>query len=269
MTWTQIILILGAIPLLVGYSSAASTSAWWSAACSTTRTSAPRAAATPAPPTSCAPTAKRPAALTLAGDMLKGVAAVVLCHWAGMLLTGGVEVNGIYAGYLAAIGAACGHLWPVWFGIKGGKGVAVAAGAILASEPVVLLALAVVFFSIAFASRIVSLASVTVAVLYPIFTGLYSWYTGRNILFTTLCALVMGVLVIWMHLGQHPAPSERHRIPLRREKEMRKARHVPGFFCKGGENHGDTGHLAAGRGGKRALPPPRRGIGCTLWKRMP
>ncbi len=31
---------------------------------------------------------------------------------------------------------------------------------------------------------------------------------------------------------------------------MRKARHVPGFFCKGGENHGDTGHLAAGRGGK-------------------
>ena len=164
MTWTQIILILGAIPLLVGYLFGSVN-----------------------------------LALTLAGDMLKGVAAVVLCRWAGMLLTGGVEVNGIYAGYLAAIGAVCGHLWPVWFGFKGGKGVAVAAGAILASEPVVLLALAVVFFSIAFASRIVSLASVTVAVLYPIFTGFYSWYTGRNILFTTLCALVMGVLVIWMH----------------------------------------------------------------------
>lgn len=142
---------------------------------------------------------KKAAALTLAGDMLKGVAAVVVCRWAGMLLTGGVEVNGVYAGYIAAIGAVCGHLWPVWFGFRGGKGVAVAAGAILASEPVVLLALAVVFFTLAFATRIVSLASVTVAVLYPIFTGLYSWYAGRDILFTTLCALVMGLLVIWMH----------------------------------------------------------------------
>ena len=73
----------------------------------------------------------------------------------------------------------------------------IAAVCLIAS--VVLLALAVVFFSIAFASRIVSLASVTVAVLYPIFTGLYSWYAGRDILFTTLCALIMGVLVIWMH----------------------------------------------------------------------
>ena len=142
---------------------------------------------------------KKAAALTLAGDMLKGVAAVALCRWAGALLTGGVAENGVYAGYIAAIGAVCGHLWPVWFRFKGGKGVAVAAGAILASEPVVLLALAVVFFTIAFASRIVSAASVTVAVLYPIFTGLYSWYTGRDILFTTLCALAMAVLVIWMH----------------------------------------------------------------------
>ena len=142
---------------------------------------------------------KKAAAMTLAGDMLKGVAAVVFCRWAGMLITGGVEVNGVYAGYIAAIGAMCGHLWPVWFGFRGGKGVAVAAGAILASEPVVLLALAVVFFTLAFATRIVSLASVTVAVLYPIFTGLYSWYAGRDILFTTLCALVMGLLVIWMH----------------------------------------------------------------------
>ena len=199
MTWTQIILILGAIPLLVGYLFG---SVNFGVVVSRLlyhediRTKGSGNAGT----TNILRTyGKKAAALTLAGDMLKGVAAVMLCRWAGTLLTGGVAVNGVYAGYLAAIGAVCGHLWPVWFGFKGGKGVAVAAGAILASEPVVLLALAVVFFSIAFASRIVSLASVTVAVLYPIFTGLYSWYTGRNILFTTLCALVMGVLVIWMH----------------------------------------------------------------------
>ena len=141
---------------------------------------------------------KAAAALTLAGDLGKGVRAVAR----GRLLFGLCTVSpewAVYGGYVAAIFAVCGHLWPVWFGFKGGKGVAVAAGAILATEPVVLLALAVVFFALAFATRIVSLSSVTVAALYPVFTALWSWYTGRSVWFTTLCALVMGLLVIWMH----------------------------------------------------------------------
>lgn len=141
---------------------------------------------------------KAAAALTLAGDLGKGVLAVAL----GRLLFGLCTVSpewAVYGGYVAAIFAVCGHLWPVWFGFKGGKGVAVAAGAILATEPVVLLALAVVFFALAFATRIVSLSSVTVAALYPVFTALWSWYTGRSVWFTTFCALVMGLLVIWMH----------------------------------------------------------------------
>ena len=199
MTWTQLILILGLIPLLVGYLFGSINFGVVVSRLFYHEDIRTRGSGNAGTTNILRTYGKKAAALTLAGDMLKGVAAVVLCRWAGALLTGGVAVNGIYAGYLAAIGAVCGHLWPVWFGFKGGKGVAVAAGAILASEPVVLLALAVVFFSIAFASRIVSLASVTVAVLYPIFTGLYSWYTGRDILFTTLCALAMAVLVIWMH----------------------------------------------------------------------
>lgn len=141
---------------------------------------------------------KKAAALTLAGDMAKGAVAVWLCHWGVAALTG-ADVNGVYAGYLAAIGAVCGHLWPIWFGFKGGKGIAVAAGAILASEPVVLLALLVVFFAIALATRIVSLASVTVAILYPILTLLWSWYTQRSLLFTSVCTVLMAVLVVWMH----------------------------------------------------------------------
>lgn len=141
---------------------------------------------------------KKAAALTLAGDMGKGVLAVML----GRLAFGLCVVHpadAVYGGYVAAIAAVCGHLWPIWFGFKGGKGVAVAAGAILASEPVVLLALAVVFFTVVFATRIVSLSSIIVAALYPVLTGLWSWYTHRSILFTTVCAFIMAVLVIWMH----------------------------------------------------------------------
>lgn len=141
---------------------------------------------------------KKAAALTLAGDMAKGAVAVWLSHWGVAFLTGS-DLNGVYAGYLAAIGAVCGHLWPIWFGFKGGKGIAVAAGAILASEPVVLVALLVVFFAIAIPTRIVSLASITVAVLYPILTLLWSWHTHRSLLFTGVCTTLMAVLVIWMH----------------------------------------------------------------------
>ena len=141
---------------------------------------------------------KKAAALTLAGDMGKGVAAVLI----GRLLFGlflPVPDATVYGAHLAAIAATCGHLWPVWFGFKGGKGVAVAAGAILASQPVVEAGLVVVFFTLAFATRIVSLASITVAVLYPVFTALWCWYRGGVIWFPTLCAAIMGVLVIWMH----------------------------------------------------------------------
>ena len=163
---------------------------------------------------------KKAAALTLAGDMAKGAVAVWLCHWGVAALTG-ADVNGVYAGYLAAIGAVCGHLWPVWFGFKGGKGIAVAAGAILASEPVVLLALLVVFFSIALTTRIVSLASVTVAVLYPILTLLWSWYTQRSLLFTGVCTVLMAVLVVWMHRAniQRLLNGTEYRFGSRKDKE--------------------------------------------------
>ncbi len=140
---------------------------------------------------------KKAAALTLAGDIGKGVAAVLLGKLIFALAIG--PEAALYGGYLASIAAVCGHLWPIWFGFKGGKGVAVAAGAILATQPPVVLALAVVFFALAFSTRIVSLSSIVVAALYPVFTGLWSWYQGYNVWFTTVFAAAMGLLVIWMH----------------------------------------------------------------------
>ena len=141
---------------------------------------------------------KKAAALTLAGDLGKGVAAVLLAQFlAGWLLND--IASAISAGYIASIAAVCGHLWPVWFGFKGGKGVAVAAGAILAAQPVVLLGLLVIFFALAFSTKIVSLSSIVAAVAYPIFTCLWSMHKGYDVFVTTGCAALMAVLVIWMH----------------------------------------------------------------------
>ena len=126
---------------------------------------------------------------TLGFDMLKAVLSVCIA----MLLAG---QNG---GYAAMVFCMLGHMFPIYFHFKGGKGVATAAGAILATAPLVVLALAVVFFALAFSTRIVSLSSVTVAALYPVFTFFYSGWMGYDVAFTTFCAAVMGGLVIWMH----------------------------------------------------------------------
>lgn len=97
------------------------------------------------------------ALLTALGDIGKGAVSTLLGRFIVEWGTGDPAL-GVYGAYLAAFCAVCGHLWPIWFHFKGGKGVATAAGAILATAPLVVLALAVVFFALAFSTRIVSLS---------------------------------------------------------------------------------------------------------------
>lgn len=142
---------------------------------------------------------KGAAAVTLAGDMLKGVGAVLLAKY---LFSGLSGVSPMYCAYVAAIGALLGHLFPLYFGFKGGKGVSVAAGTTIGIQPLLVLPLILVFLAVVFFTRIVSLSSIIVAALYPVVTLIYYtvWGDGAsNPLVNTLFAAFMGGLVIWMH----------------------------------------------------------------------
>ena len=81
---------------------------------------------------------KGAAALTLAGDIGKGVAAVLLAKWFfSAHLNDAIYYRGAIIGvYLAAFFAVIGHVYPLYFGFKGGKAVSVATGTIAALEPV-------------------------------------------------------------------------------------------------------------------------------------
>ena len=138
------------------------------------------------------------AVLTAAGDILKGTGSVLLAKWAFAAFTG---ADPVYGAYIAAICAVAGHLFPIYFKFKGGKGVSVAAGSVAAIDPVLTLCLLGVFLLVVLTTRIVSLASITVAALYPVGTALYSWHLGRDILSTTLFAAAIGGAVIVMHRG--------------------------------------------------------------------
>jgi glycerol-3-phosphate acyltransferase PlsY len=128
---------------------------------------------------------KKAAAITLAGDFLKGLLPVLLARLVGL------DDIGLA---LTALAAFLGHLYPVFFGFEGGKGVATAFGAILGlSWPVALAALAAWLF-MAFVVRISSLSALTAAVVTP----LLGWWFNLSLAYNA-AILTMVILLIWRH----------------------------------------------------------------------
>ncbi len=113
------------------------------------------------------------AAATFLMDMFKGCCAVWLGGVLGGLLAPGAAPDDMRA--LAALVAVLGHIFPVWLGFKGGKGVAVGFGVFLVASPWAALAAISIFFVVLALSRYVSLASILGAASFPFF----AWWLGR------------------------------------------------------------------------------------------
>lgn len=137
---------------------------------------------------------KKAAILTLLLDALKGWLPVTL------VLAWGPEL-GWGAGLAAAAGLAAflGHLYPVFFGFVGGKGVATAVGVVVGVSGPLALATVLSFTIVLFFSRYVSLASMVAAVFAPAF---YLFGHGAAWQASTpevLCLAVMALLLVWRH----------------------------------------------------------------------
>ena len=145
---------------------------------------------------------KAAGAATAVDDVAKGAVAVILGRLIFAWMLPGTGIEPVCGAYLAGIFAVIGHTLPVYFGFKGGKGVLVGAGAILATSPVVVLALLIIFLIEFAITRIVSLGSIIVAGLYPILAIVYWAWQGANLpslVFIGVCAAIMGGMVIYMH----------------------------------------------------------------------
>lgn len=106
---------------------------------------------------------KKAAALTLLGDALKGLVAVLLARWLQSHFGLADEVVAA-----VAVAVLVGHMWPLFFGFKGGKGVATALGVLLALSWPVALICAAVWLMMAFGLKISSLAALTATVISPL-----------------------------------------------------------------------------------------------------
>ena len=124
------------------------------------------------------------AAATVLLDGLKGVLAVLLgAHLAGL--------DGVFVGGLLSV---VGHMFPVWLGFRGGKGVATGFGVLIAADPLVGLASGAVWLATAFAIRISSVSGLISFLFAPIL----AWTLGRPLPLVGLAAAVM-VLVYIRH----------------------------------------------------------------------
>lgn len=139
---------------------------------------------------------KKAAALTLIGDLGKGALAVVLARWVFSLA--GIENTAIGA-YVAGFFALFGHIYPLYFGFKGGKGILVSAGVILVIDPLVFPILIAVFLITVILTKIVSFSSLVCCAVFPIATYVVHMLQGRPALIDTLLAACISLVVVFMH----------------------------------------------------------------------
>jgi glycerol-3-phosphate acyltransferase PlsY len=128
---------------------------------------------------------KKAAALTLAGDILKGVIPVAAAHALN------VDATTLALTMLAVF---LGHVFPVFHGFKGGKGVATAFGALIALNLWVGLLLVASWLAVAFTTRYSSLSAIAVSLLAPVYVW---WITPfpEAVVATT----AMSLLLLWRH----------------------------------------------------------------------
>ena len=126
---------------------------------------------------------KKLAAATLLLDALKATVAAVIAQ----------AVFGQNAGLIAGFAAFIGHLFPIWLGFKGGKGVATYIGTLLGVAPLMVPVFAVVWLSLAFLTRYSSLSALVATLVIPVVL----WILGQHE--TALVAAVMTAITYWRH----------------------------------------------------------------------
>jgi glycerol-3-phosphate acyltransferase PlsY len=128
---------------------------------------------------------KKAAALTLVGDMLKGYIPVALAVWFGLDSLVVIAIG---------VAAFIGHLWPIFFEFKGGKGVATELGVLFGLNPIIGAMSALIWLFIAKGLKVSSLAALVAMALAPVLT----WFIEGSVAWVVGVAL-MSLVLIWRH----------------------------------------------------------------------
>jgi glycerol-3-phosphate acyltransferase PlsY len=129
---------------------------------------------------------KKVGVIVLLGDLVKGVIPVIIARLLGL--------EGLVLG-IVALTAILGHIYPIFFNFKGGKGIATAAGSILALSPLVGILVILVWLLVAYFSKYSSLAAISAIIATPILLMLFDDF-GYFYPMLLICAILL-----WRHQG--------------------------------------------------------------------
>ncbi len=133
----------------------------------------------------------------MAFDILKGALAT---FYISQIVFSEVSVALVYLQIIAGIAAIAGHIWTIFAGFKGGKGVGTAAGMLLVLYPVAILICFILFLIIVFTTKYVSLGSITAAVCLPVILFVLQQFFAKPtepVLMSL--ALFIAVLIVFTH----------------------------------------------------------------------
>lgn len=183
-----------------------------------------------------------PALLTLVGDLTKGIIAVILSRLIFKAFnTGFIDImqllgtdwqpladghNTIFVGYISGFFAILGHIFPIYYGFKGGKGVLVASSILLVIDPMTF-CIVIPFFIIVLAiTRYVSVASISSAIAYPVITfvsqTLRSSFTSQEAILHTILVIGTSIILIYMHHSniERLKNGTENKFHLKKKKEV-------------------------------------------------
>ena len=162
------------------------------------------------------------ALMTLAGDLGKTALSIFIAgFFFGFGYVGGISIQGLC--YLAGLFAVLGHVFPLYYGFKGGKGVLVTSTMALILTPLPFVILFGIFALVYGTSKYISLGSVCVAMLYPVL--LHGWFA---VAFETpmdgiiaLSSIILACLIVWCHRENLRRIGERteRKTYLRKKKD--------------------------------------------------
>ena len=145
---------------------------------------------------------KKPAIFTLMCDILKGVVAILIAYLIGKIFDFDVKASALLV-QIAGVFVVIGHTFPIFFGFKGGKGVATALGVLLITNwqiGLICLVFALVLMAL---TRIVALGSIAAAILFPVLcffiTNNYLVGDSSTRMSYLIFGIIMAVIVIFNH----------------------------------------------------------------------
>ena len=154
-------------------------------------------------------------------DILKGMAAVMLYNFLPFYLNHELERTNLML--CLGLAAVAGHIFPVFAGFRGGKGVATLLGMVLAIQPVIAASCIGIFALVLYLTRYVSLSSILAAIALPICV---LWIWNENEVLYRVFALIVAILVIATHqknIGRILRGVE-SRIPILKHRDRKKSR---------------------------------------------